>query len=650
LEPVHPTAADTSVYASDAVYPEQAISLQGTSWMRKYSIADIQVTPVRYHPIAGRIEVCRSMTIRVDTTSGREPSLEELAESDCEEDVKGIVENFEQARPWYEQASVTASEKLASEGTEDGCDYMIITTELLAAAVEPLRSYKESLGLSVQVRTMEWIEANCSGVDGAEKVRNFLKDNYASMGIEYVLIVGAHYYEVPMRQACVSLAGSSGIFTDYYYSDLSGDWDLNDDGKYGQWGVDDQDGGVDFYPEVYVGRIPINNPAEVEAICEKIVAYSSDSGDWKNKALLLGATTNFFLEAPHLLPWHGSTLSEKLKQDILAPQRFASTTMYEKEGLVVDPVACDIPLSRENVVAEWSQGYGIVNVVAHGSMSAAWRKVWSSDDGDNIPEEGEIDWKAFVDCMDAFDLDDSRPSIFFSCACMNGDTGAGWTVTNNLMRCGACAVVASSHLSYSTPVWQGGFIGGNEAMSYYFWKYLLEEGQRAGKALRMAGVWQHQNYDWWGEMTRANLFDFNLYGDPAMKLEAEGAPTISSVAPDSCVDIFPCTLTITGSNFLDGAVVKLAIEGQGDIEATEVFVDSSTSIRCTFEIANAEEGDWDVVVRNPDGQEGRLEDAVFVRSLCGNGSGLALLMLGLTLGLLSLAGSARIGRRRRTGS
>lgn len=645
-----PTKADSSVYDSDSVFPEQPVSLQGNGRMRKYSIADIRVTPVRYSPASGRIEACKSMIIRVDTSPGQELSMEELAESGWEEDVKDIVDNFDQAQPWYEQAADTASGMLESQGTGDACDYMIITTEKLAAAVEPLKVYKESLGLSVQVQTMEWIEANCTGVDGAEKVRNYLKDNYSIMGIDYVLIAGAHYYEVPMRQGYVYVPGFPGsgyIYTDYYYCDLSGDWDLNDDGKYGEMGVDDLTGGVDFYPEVYVGRIPINNPAEVQAICEKIVAYSCDSGAWKRKALLLGATTNFFLESPWLLPWYGSTLMEKLKQDILAPQGFTCTTMYEKEGLAIDPVPCDIPLTQENVVAEWSQGYGIVNVVAHGSCIAAVRKVWSWDDGDNIPEANEIDWRYLIDCMDAYSLDDTRPSIFFSCACYNGDTNAGWTMTNNLIRSGACAVVASTSVSYGTPVWQGGFIGGNEALSYYFWKYLLVDGQRAGKALRMADVWQHRYYDWWGQMTRANLFDFNLFGDPSMKLDAEGAPVVSSVAPDRFTDIFPATFTITGSNFLDGATVRLAMEGQGDIEAAEVIVDSSTSIRCTFDVANAEEGDWDVVVRNPDGQEALLEDAVFVRSLCGNGSGLALLMLGVTLGLLSLAGSGGLMVRRR---
>jgi hypothetical protein len=616
--------------------------------MRKYSIADIKVTPVRYYPASGRIEACRSMIIRVDTAPGEQQSLEELADPCQDASIRDIVENFDQAQPWYEQAGSTASGMLESQGTGDACDYMIITTEKLAAAVEPLKVYKESLGLSVQVQTMEWIEANCTGVDGAEKVRNYLKDNYASMGIDYVLIAGPHWYEVPMRKCYVSIYGEPQyIYTDYYYCDLSGDWDLNDDGIYGEMGVDDLPGGVDFYPEVYVGRIPINIPGEMEAICEKIVGFSTDPGDWKHKALLLGAVITFPLEPPYILPRYGYNLNENLQKDILTPQGFTSTTMYEKEGLAPDPTPCDMPLTKENVLSEWLQGYGIVNVVAHGHSDRISRKIWSTDNGNGIPEEDEIDWASLFFYTDAFTLDDTRPSIFFSCACFNGDIGAGATIVASLLRNGGSAVIGASASPYLAPFWENEFFGGAESISFMFWNNMLVNGQRIGKALRMSDVWYHNNCDWWGGLSRANLFGFNLFGDPSMKLDAEGAPTVSSVAPDRFVDIFPCTFTVSGSNFLDGATVRLAMEGQGDLEASEAIVISSTSIRCTFDVANAEEGDWDVVVRNPDGQEAVLEDAVFVRSLCGNGSGLALLMLGLTLGLLSLAGSGGFMRKRR---
>ena len=94
---------------------------------------------------------------------------------------------------------------------------------------------------------------------------------------------------------CYTASGGEDDYTptDYYYSDLSGDWDLNEDGKWGEYHYDEQEGGVDFYPEVYVGRIPNSNAADVTSICNKIVAFEKNSGAWKSKALMLGANSNF---------------------------------------------------------------------------------------------------------------------------------------------------------------------------------------------------------------------------------------------------------------------------------------------------------------------------------------------------------------------
>lgn len=57
-------------------------------------------------------------------------------------------------------------------------------------------------------------------------------------------------------------------------------------------------------------------------------------------------------------------------------------------------------------------------------------------------------------------------------------------------------------------------------------------------------------------------------------------------------------------------------------------------------------GVYDVVVTGPFG-EARLVDGFTITPVCGAGSGSALLMLGITMGLLSLAGSGGLSRRRR---
>jgi peptidoglycan/xylan/chitin deacetylase (PgdA/CDA1 family) len=103
---------------------------------------------------------------------------------------------------------------------------------------------------------------------------------------------------------------------------------------------------------------------------------------------------------------------------------------------------------------------------------------------------------------------------------------------------------------------------------------------------------------------------------------------------------------ITGSGFQPGASVKLE-KGTSIIDAFGVNVISGTQINIAMVLWGVEPGVYDVVVTNPGGGQARLTGGFTVTSLCGQGSGSALLMLGMALGLLSLAGSYRVRRKRK---
>ena len=59
--------------------------------------------------------------------------------------------------------------------------------------------------------------------------------------------------------------GIHDIPTDYYYADLTGNWDYDGDGFYGERGQDT----VDFTPEVIVGRIPTDGSSAVPQHCQQ---------------------------------------------------------------------------------------------------------------------------------------------------------------------------------------------------------------------------------------------------------------------------------------------------------------------------------------------------------------------------------------------
>jgi hypothetical protein len=72
---------------------------------------------------------------------------------------------------------------------------------------------------------------------------------------------------------------------------------------------------------------------------------------------------------------------------------------------------------------------------------------------------------------------------------------------------------------------------------------------------------------------------------------------------------------------------------------------SSTKISCSFSLPRGSIGTYDMVVRSPNGQEGRLPGGFTVSAQCGTGAAPAMLAGGLVLGLLTVAGLSPFRRR-----
>jgi hypothetical protein len=83
-----------------------------------------------------------------------------------------------------------------------------------------------------------------------------------------------------------------------------------------------------------------------------------------------------------------------------------------------------------------------------------------------------------------------------------------------------------------------------------------------------------------------------------------GKPTFKNIVPDAGTAGTTISITaLTGTNFRSGATVTLVKADNPNITATNVNVQSSTLISCTFSPpSNATAGAWDVVITNPDGQ------------------------------------------------
>lgn len=514
------------IYSSENAYPSSVYEYLGMGQMRKYNFARVRFSPIDYYPATGKLGLYRSITLRVEYEISQDISSELLSDNVMDDMASQIIINYPSIKSQY-QSTVAPSPV--------SYNYVIITTDSLQTAIEPLVTWKTSAGYSVNVVTTSWISSNYSGRDLPEKIRNFLIDKYPTWGIEYVLIVGSHS-TIPMRYCYPAPSDHDPNSdyttpTDYYYADLTGNWDSDGDGYFGEYEQDN----VDFVPEVCVGRIPVDDSATVTSICQKSSSFEQDSGAWKKKALLLGAMGNYYNENDdgEARTDHAIT-TEECWNGVLSGKGYSCVKMYETGGLNPSSYSCDHPLTRSNVLDSsygWPSGYGIVNWHAHGSETDASRKVWSGDDGDGIPEEDEMNWDDFISSGDIGSLDDSKPAIIFSCSCLNGYPEDSNNLGKSLLERGAADIVASTRVSWYKLGWDDKDDGGNGSIDYYFFHYLINEDQKCGDALYNSKVWNCDYLSWDGWSFWQNMFDFCLYGDPSL-----GTASISPGQPDITVN------------------------------------------------------------------------------------------------------------------
>ena len=519
-----------ATYSSDATYPEEIGEYLGTGALRKYRFARIRFSPFAYRPLSGKLLFYSSATVNIDCSlppPGSPQALEvEQLLSDTEGDDRAsrLLVNSSHMRQWYPP-------QMRKKGSQSTYDYVIITTFELLNAVNPLVNWKEDIGYSVRVVTTSWINDNYSGFDLVERIRNFLADKYpaSDWGIKYVLIV-SDFNTIPMRYCFPDptnhlftpddLWDSSGeVPTDCYYADLTGDWDSDGDGFYGEYGQDD----VDFVAEVWVGRIPWNTASTISNICQKIVDFEEDMGNWKSSALLLGAITFYDNEDgdSDCDKTDEAGVMEDIKDYLLGGWSY--TTMYEKSGLDPSSYTCDVPLNQSNVVSNWStSSYAVATWSAHGWSDGAYRTVWSQDNGNGYPEWGEYELNSppIFENVNTTSLNDTYPSIVFGSACLNAYP-EGDNLGGRLLQRGSSSIVVSTRDCWG---WMGDVhkdMGGNISCNYYFLHYLIGEEEKVGEALFDSKVYYSNHFlsDWWDNW---NLFGFCLYGDPA--LVREGVP------------------------------------------------------------------------------------------------------------------------------
>jgi hypothetical protein len=397
---------DILTYADINIYPEESFSYKvaaGLKGEEHVIYLSVHLSPVQYNPKEKMIYYSTSATIDIEYTLPENPIL-----------------------------------------FPDEYDYLILSPVDFENALQTLVDHKNSLEPPIRTKLVTLDEIpSAGGIDIQEDIKLFIKDAIENWGITYVLLVGAGVEgsEIfPVRQAWIKSDDHEDYFpSDLYFADIYNgtgafsNWDKDGDGKFAEYPVDMDN--VDAIPDVYLGKLPCNNVAEVNVIVGKIIQYK-EHNKMTNKILQAGG--------------------DSFTSDNVNEGEYANTVVMTKlPGYSTTQLwGSNQQLTKSNIAKGFRSSVDFVDFCGHGSWASF--ATHPPKDGDTwIPPKTIFSWRTgflFLDFDIYMVLNSKKYPICVYKSCSNNKysdsaTCFGWkTVSKN--NGGGIAAYAASGISY----------------------------------------------------------------------------------------------------------------------------------------------------------------------------------------------------------
>jgi hypothetical protein len=387
--------------------------------------------------------------------------------------------------------------------------YLIIGKDEIKNSIDFFIKRKEESGFNVVYRPLE--EFILKGGDLKTIIRNYLKENYQKLNITHLLLIG-NSSEIPYFK--VYPYKNNFVLTDFFYGELTSEIDFDKDGKLGE-PIEDK---IDFYSEIEVGRIPSSEINFVKNVLERTTSFEKIQS--KKQILLLGAIWNF--NTSNLPFTDGGRSLKVIFDDTFGKKDYSNALLVERDG-VKKSDASNIPLSYENFIFyQNSLKPSLILWQGHGYINATFRKIWFEDlNKNNIFEEKEGKEVKFVDQDSINSFNRNYPSIVFMGSCDNMK-GIENSLAYYFIKDYAVSVIAATDTAYYGINWKAYYDGWLQTLMYSFSDNLKDEKTVAG-SLNIAKENYFENFisSIQIEESFANLYVFNIFGDPSISLKTE---------------------------------------------------------------------------------------------------------------------------------
>ncbi len=493
---------DETSYSSSQPYPGELIGAVHTGSMGGYRVGSIAVYPLQYIPSERRLDLHTSIVLRIVYQEGvvSPKARTESQRRILGERVKLIVSNPEDLSRWA--PPLRSRPGLSPFINPDTVEYVVITTSAYQSIFQELVDWKTQKGVPATTMLLSDI-SSYPGRDTPEKMRNFIIDADTTWGAFWFLLGGDPSNAiVPIRLATdFNLGPYNDLASDWYFSDLDGDWDANGNSVFGEMGDN-----VDMYSDVFVGRASVGTSAEAQDFVDKILTYEQNAPpDYLKKEMHA---------AEWLWPGYGGWI---VCDSIIAvtPPDYTICTLYENLG----------NLNAQAVLDSIDAGYQFVHYSAHGNydvISTGPDAIYSNM-VDGLTNGDMVGIHAAISCIvGRLDYEDCIVEHF-----MNNPNG------------GTIAWMGNSRYGWGNPP----DMFASELMDLRFFDYLFNSGQfhlaNSHASAKDVYVPNAVGDEYW----RYCLYEWTLFGDPEMPIWTD-TPRPLTVNHPPIIPVGPYDLTV----------------------------------------------------------------------------------------------------------
>jgi len=540
---VNNSEPDKRIYFSANPYPEQILQLKGSAIIDNYQVIELVCVPFQYYPLSKKLVICNSIKFAVHYEGGSRSWARNGL-------IKKLVSNPDDI--------IIAQERFGRGQLR----YLVITEPPMDTVFQRFADWKTKKGIPAEVRNVNWIISQYPGEDSAAKIRNYLK-TLADSNTEYVLLGGDVDF-IPCRFA-YAMTCSAGYYPgredtmpcDLYYADLQGNWDLDGDGCYGE--IEDS---IDLYPDLLVGRAPVNTVAEAQKFVDKVLTYEKNPPiDYLDNAL-------FAAEILWTNPYTDQGVHKNKIGNESFPGYFELTKLYQSLGNE----------TKASVMQAIRQGQNLINHDGHGwidliSVGGYPNRIYSAD-FDTITNAPKYGILYSIGCWtNAFDF------ASVSEAFVNSPNGGG------------VAYIGNSSYGWGSPG-NPGFGYSDRFDNRFFYSLFIEDNFHLGEALAIAKA-HFIPYSREKNVYRWHQYQINLLGDPEMPVWTKAADTLLAFYPQS-IPLGNANILITVKDKQTNTPVRNALvclmkgnesyaSGYTDASGT-VFLNTTTSSTGNFDL------------------------------------------------------------------